>query len=36
MELIDLTPENLATEHICCAMADKKSAAGVDAKKQWL
>lgn len=36
MALITLTRDNLETEHICCAMADKKSAAGVAAKKEWL
>lgn len=36
MEFIALTPENLEQEHICCAMADKKSLAGVTAKKAWL
>lgn len=33
---IALTPQNLAAEHLCCAIADKKHQAGVDAKKQWL
>lgn len=36
MAFVTLTPDNLAAEHICCAMADKKSASGVEAKKQWL
>lgn len=36
MALITLTRDNLEAEHICCAMADKKSAAGVAAKKEWL
>ena len=36
MEYITLTPENLEQEHICCAIADKKHQAGVEAKKAWL
>jgi ribosomal protein S18 acetylase RimI-like enzyme len=36
MEIIQLTPENLADEHICCAISDKKCAAGYQAKKDWL
>lgn len=36
MEFITLTPANLEQEHICCAMADKKSRTGVTAKKAWL
>lgn len=31
-----LTQENIEQEHICCAMSDKKSAEGVEAKKEWL
>lgn len=34
--LITLTKENIANEHICCAIGDKKSETGVLAKKQWL
>lgn len=30
-KLITLTQENIASEHICCAIADKKSADGVKA-----
>jgi ribosomal protein S18 acetylase RimI-like enzyme len=33
---IALTVDNLANEHLCCAIGDKKHAAGVDAKKAWL
>ncbi len=33
---IELTPGNVTMEHICCAMADKKSVEGVQAKKEWL
>ncbi|MDA3867638.1 MAG: YoaP domain-containing protein [Salinivirgaceae bacterium] len=32
-KIIDLTPENIAGQHICCAMADKKSLGGTNAKK---
>lgn len=28
--------ENLDSEHLCCAIADKKHQCGVNAKKQWL
>ena len=31
-----LTSENIADEHICCAMSDKKCLAGYNAKKDWL
>lgn len=31
-----LTKENIACQHLCCAIADKKMQAGVEAKKQWL
>lgn len=36
MKIISLTPENLSSEHICCAIDNKKSASGVVAKKEWL
>lgn len=36
MDIITLTPANLDREHICCALADKKNADGVQAKKSWL
>lgn len=36
MAFITLTRENMDAEHICCAMADKKSVVGVEAKKAWL
>lgn len=35
-EIIQLTEENIAEEHICCAITDKKCASGYEAKKQWL
>ena len=33
---ITLTEENVDSEHLCCAIADKKHQAGVAAKKSWL
>jgi ribosomal protein S18 acetylase RimI-like enzyme len=36
MEIIKLTAENIAFEHICCAIADKKCNNGYLAKKAWL
>ena len=36
MDKVILTQENIEQEHICCAMSDKKSAEGVEAKKGWL
>lgn len=36
MSYISLTPEMLQTEHICCAISDKKCANGYVAKKRWL
>ena len=35
-EFINLTLDNIADEHICCAIGDKKHQAGVDSKKDWL
>jgi len=35
-EFINLTIDNLANEHLCCAIADKKHQNGVDWKKAWL
>lgn len=35
-ELIDLTPENLANEHLCCIIRTKKPHPGVEAKRKWL
>jgi len=34
--LVTLDASNLASEHLCCAIADKKSERGVACKKQWL
>ena len=36
MEFINLTPENLAEEHLCCIIRSKKPHPGVEAKRQWL
>lgn len=33
---INLTPENLADEHICCIIRSKKAHPGIDSKKAWL
>lgn len=35
-EYINITPDNLEEEHLCCAIADKKHQAGVSNKKSWL
>lgn len=35
-ELKDLDSGNIASEHICCAISDKKCADGYHAKKEWL
>lgn len=36
MDIITLTPENLSSEHICCALDSKTSNIGVTSKKEWL
>jgi len=36
LEIISLNAENIDSEHICCAIADKKTENGVKCKKQWL
>lgn len=36
MEFITLTPKDISTEHLCCAIADKKHQVGVNDKRQWL
>lgn len=33
---IDLNAKNIATEHICCAISDKKCSESYQAKKSWL
>ena len=35
-DFLDLTPENLAQEHLCCIIRSKKPHPGVEAKRQWL
>lgn len=35
-EYINLTAENIDTEHLCCAIGDKKHQGGVSKKKEWL
>ncbi len=35
-EFINLTAENLASEHLCCIIRSKKLHPGVEAKRQWL
>lgn len=35
-DFINLTPENLATEHLCCIIRSKKLHPGIEAKRQWL
>lgn len=36
IDFINLTDENIDTEHLCCAIADKKHQCGVDTKRSWL
>ena len=35
-EYINLTADNIAGEHICCAIGDPKHQAGVEKKKEWI
>ena len=35
-DFVNLTTENLASEHLCCIIRSKKPHQGIDAKKQWL
>lgn len=35
-DFINVTPENLSSEHLCCIIRSKKSHPGIDAKRQWL
>lgn len=35
-DFINLAPENLDTEHLCCIIRSKKPHPGVEAKRQWL
>lgn len=36
MEIITVNNENIEKEHICCAIADKKSECQVSSKKEWM
>ena len=36
MEFINITPENIDDEHICCIIRTKKPHKGIEAKKAWL
>lgn len=36
IDFINLTAENLASEHLCCIIRSKKPHQGIDAKRQWL
>ncbi|WP_020063091.1 hypothetical protein [Bacillus sp. 123MFChir2] len=36
MKRIHVTADNLESEHICCAISDKRMARGVLQKKAWL
>jgi len=36
MGFIELSTANLATEHICCAISEKKEESGLSLKKAWL
>lgn len=33
---VNLNADNIADEHLCCAIADKKHQIGVDSKRNWL
>ena len=35
-DFVNITTENLASEHLCCIIRSKKDHPGVEAKKQWL
>lgn len=36
MQFTTLTSENITSEHLCCAIADKKHQTGVNDKRNWL
>jgi ribosomal protein S18 acetylase RimI-like enzyme len=36
MEIVDINPSNIGSEHICCAITDKKGESCVASKKAWL
>lgn len=35
-DFVNVTPENISTEHLCCIIRSKKIHPGVEAKRQWL
>ena len=35
-QFLNITLDNIDEEHLCCAISDKKHAAGLDVKKQWM
>ena len=35
-DFINLTAENLSTEHLCCIIRSKKPHPGVEKKREWL
>ena len=35
-DFVNLTPENLETEHLCCIIRTKTKHPGVEAKREWL
>lgn len=35
-DFVNITTENLATEHLCCIIRSQKPHVGIDAKRQWL
>lgn len=35
-EFINLTPENIANEHLCCIIRSRTKHPGVEAKRAWL
>lgn len=35
-DFVNLTTENLDTEHLCCIIRSKKAHQGIEAKRQWL
>lgn len=36
VEYVNVTAENVATEHLCCAISGKKHQMGVDTKRAWI
>lgn len=36
VEYVNVTAENVATEHLCCAISGKKHQIGVDTKRAWI